>query len=183
MRNSKIRGDRSFDDRGSKYKGRGDGGDFGGSRGGFRSSSRDSFRPMHKAICAECSKPCEVPFKPSGNKPVLCSNCFAEQNESRPQRDTYSHNSARSFSPSHRPEGKSDNYMGAQKLELIVQKLDKIIEILLDNKNKPISFNDLSDKKVTKVKDIPETKKESNDKPVKAKKVVKRSVKKSSKKK
>jgi len=31
---------------------------------------------MHKAICSECGKKCEVPFKPTGDKPVLCSNCF-----------------------------------------------------------------------------------------------------------
>lgn len=31
---------------------------------------------MHKAICSECGEKCEVPFKPTGDKPVLCSNCF-----------------------------------------------------------------------------------------------------------
>ena len=33
---------------------------------------RDSARPvMHQAICSECDKECEVPFKPSGDKPVF----------------------------------------------------------------------------------------------------------------
>jgi CxxC-x17-CxxC domain-containing protein len=27
-------------------------------------------REMHKAVCAECGKDCEVPFKPSGDRPV-----------------------------------------------------------------------------------------------------------------
>jgi CxxC-x17-CxxC domain-containing protein len=31
---------------------------------------------MHKAICDECGQSCEVPFKPSGDKPIYCSNCF-----------------------------------------------------------------------------------------------------------
>jgi CxxC-x17-CxxC domain-containing protein len=31
---------------------------------------------MHKAICSECGEQCEVPFKPTGDKPVLCNNCF-----------------------------------------------------------------------------------------------------------
>lgn len=31
---------------------------------------------MHKAICSECGEKCEVPFKPTVDKPVLCSNCF-----------------------------------------------------------------------------------------------------------
>lgn len=54
--------------------GRGSGGrDF--SRGGFR--DRGSDRPaMHKAICSRCGKECEVPFKPTGIRPVFCSNCF-----------------------------------------------------------------------------------------------------------
>jgi len=31
---------------------------------------------MHKAICSECGEKCEVPFKPTGDKPVFCSKCF-----------------------------------------------------------------------------------------------------------
>ena len=38
-------------------------------------------REMHKAICGECKKECEVPFKPSndaeGNaRPVYCRDCY-----------------------------------------------------------------------------------------------------------
>lgn len=41
---------------------------------------RDSGGPsMHQAICAECGNSCEVPFKPRGDKPVYCSNCFEHQ--------------------------------------------------------------------------------------------------------
>lgn len=65
------------------------GGGRGGDRGGFR--SRPSFgggRPrfgdrgdrgpveMHKAICDNCGKECEVPFRPTSGKPVYCSSCF-----------------------------------------------------------------------------------------------------------
>jgi CxxC-x17-CxxC domain-containing protein len=52
---------------------------FGGrSRGG--AGDRDSGRPMQKydAVCAKCGKKCQVPFKPSGTKPVLCSDCFRQ---------------------------------------------------------------------------------------------------------
>ena len=34
-------------------------------------------RPMHKAVCADCGKNCEVPFRPSQDRPVYCKNCFA----------------------------------------------------------------------------------------------------------
>lgn len=37
--------------------------------------SRDT-RPMYKAVCADCGKNCEVPFRPSGDRPVYCKNCF-----------------------------------------------------------------------------------------------------------
>lgn len=44
---------------------------------GNRFNSRDSGRPqMHKAVCANCGKDCEVPFRPTSNRPVYCSNCF-----------------------------------------------------------------------------------------------------------
>ena len=34
-------------------------------------------RPMHKAVCADCGKDCEVPFRPSAGRPVYCKECFA----------------------------------------------------------------------------------------------------------
>jgi len=64
------------------------GGGFGGKkrfdndRGSFRGGDRGdrADRPtMHEAVCAECGKVCSVPFKPTGNKPVYCSNCFGKK--------------------------------------------------------------------------------------------------------
>jgi len=57
---------------------RGGGGrSFGGSN---RSDDRNGGRPsMHRAICSECGNSCEVPFKPTGSKPVFCSQCFEKQ--------------------------------------------------------------------------------------------------------
>ncbi|MFH1776428.1 MAG: CxxC-x17-CxxC domain-containing protein [Candidatus Omnitrophota bacterium] len=37
---------------------------------------------MHKATCAECKKECEVPFKPSGDRPVYCKDCFSKRRDS-----------------------------------------------------------------------------------------------------
>ena len=55
---------------------RGNGG-FGGRSGGFR---RDfGPREMHKAVCSECKKECEVPFKPTEGKPVFCKECYAKK--------------------------------------------------------------------------------------------------------
>jgi len=49
-------------------------------RGGFR-GSRDP-REMHKAICADCKNECEVPFKPSEDRPVYCGDCFRKHRKS-----------------------------------------------------------------------------------------------------
>jgi CxxC-x17-CxxC domain-containing protein len=41
----------------------------------------NSFRDriLHKAICADCNKNCEVPFKPTGDRPVYCKECFSKR--------------------------------------------------------------------------------------------------------
>ncbi len=33
-------------------------------------------RQMYPAVCASCGKETEVPFQPSGDRPVYCSDCF-----------------------------------------------------------------------------------------------------------
>lgn len=40
-------------------------------------------RVLYQAVCADCSKPCEVPFKPSGERPIYCKECFAARKASR----------------------------------------------------------------------------------------------------
>ena len=36
-------------------------------------------REMHPATCSNCGKETEVPFLPRGDRPVYCSDCFAQQ--------------------------------------------------------------------------------------------------------
>lgn len=56
------------------------GGGFGSRDGGFRGPRRDfGPREMHKAVCSECKKECEVPFKPTEGKPVFCKECYAKR--------------------------------------------------------------------------------------------------------
>ncbi|MDH5770948.1 MAG: DNA-directed RNA polymerase [Candidatus Bathyarchaeota archaeon] len=40
-------------------------------------------REMHKAVCADCGKECEVPFKPDGSKPVYCRECYSKRRPPR----------------------------------------------------------------------------------------------------
>lgn len=52
-------------------------------RGRGESSHKDFGAPktMYKAICSDCGSKTEVPFKPSGDRPVLCNNCFSQQRD------------------------------------------------------------------------------------------------------
>ncbi len=46
--------------------------------------SYGSAREMHPAVCAQCGRDTMVPFRPRGDKPVYCSDCFsAMQSPSR----------------------------------------------------------------------------------------------------
>ncbi len=48
-----------------------------------KSHSQKPSRPREgtytRAICADCKKECEVPFKPSGGRPVYCKECFSKR--------------------------------------------------------------------------------------------------------
>lgn len=59
----------------------GGGRDFGGDRrsnfrGGDSRGGDRGDREMFSAVCASCGKTCQVPFRPTGSKPVYCSDCF-----------------------------------------------------------------------------------------------------------
>lgn len=73
-----------FNKKGSRRSGEGESRGRRG-RGRERSSDRrDSGRrpDMHRVTCDRCGKECEVPFKPTSNKPVYCSDCFRKERKS-----------------------------------------------------------------------------------------------------
>jgi CxxC-x17-CxxC domain-containing protein len=39
---------------------------------------------LHKAVCADCHKDCEIPFKPTGERPVYCKECFSKRKAGNP---------------------------------------------------------------------------------------------------
>lgn len=55
---------------------------FGGNRGGDRREVT-----MHKAVCDECNKDCQVPFRPSSDKPIYCNDCFGNKRDDAPRRE------------------------------------------------------------------------------------------------
>ena len=76
------------DSRGGDSRGGSKGGDFrGGSKRGRNSDRSSDGRSrrfsrtgrnleMTKVTCNSCGDACEVPFKPTSNKPVFCRDCF-----------------------------------------------------------------------------------------------------------
>jgi len=56
---------------------RGGGGGGRGGGGGYGS------RQMYPAVCAECGQQTEVPFQPTGDRPVYCRDCFAKRSPTR----------------------------------------------------------------------------------------------------
>lgn len=59
----------------------GGGRSFGGGGRSF-GGGRDGGKPaMHQATCSECGASCELPFKPTGDRPVFCSTCFGKQQD------------------------------------------------------------------------------------------------------
>ncbi|MEN9625904.1 MAG: hypothetical protein RL557_232 [archaeon] len=118
-----MRNMRSNNNRGG-FGGKSRGNRFGGRSGGF--GDRSHFRKghdgarserriqMHDAVCNNCGKSCQVPFRPTGSKPVLCQDCF-QQNS-----------------------GSKNNFTGnvqggsGEQLNQINTKLDRILRVLQD---------------------------------------------------
>ena len=126
--------------RGSYSGGRG--GDRGGRSGGFggnRGGGRDqrSFGgkgfekgpvTMHKVTCDECGNACEVPFKPSSDKPVFCDSCFGGKRENKRGGDRFGDKRSGPSSSSNDGEMKEMRKM----LNELNMKLDVIIEFFND---------------------------------------------------
>jgi len=81
-----------------------------------------NFRQMHSATCSKCGRDCQVPFRPTEDKPVYCSDCFGKQDTARPNR-SFRNNDR----PSHRSEPSIQPQLGE-----INQKLDAILKLLTE---------------------------------------------------
>lgn len=114
------------------------------SRGSRNFGRRDRRRQeMFDAVCDECGKDCKVPFRPSGDKPIYCSDCFEKRGGRDRGRPSRRGTSKRSF----RDEGSSGSLKGVnaksiekltQSIEALNKKLNNIIELLSAKKGKPV---------------------------------------------
>lgn len=46
---------------------------------GYGARERTGPREMFPVTCAACGRPTQVPFRPTGSKPVYCEACFASR--------------------------------------------------------------------------------------------------------
>lgn len=118
------------------------------SSGGRDFKRRDFDRPqiMHKTICSNCGKECEVPFKPNGSKPVFCRECFqnnrssdSTRSENFPRRSNFEDRGNNQINkPVAEPQYR-------EQFEALNTKLDKILNLLaVEEKVKEIEVSELS---------------------------------------
>lgn len=123
-------GGRSFGgDRGGR-----DFGNRGGFKGGFGGGKDRGDREMHQATCAKCGRSCEVPFRPTGDKPVYCSDCFKNKDGMSPRRDEGKSFDRPSFNA--RPAFTEHNYK--EEFRALNDKLDKVLKLLTKDAPAPI---------------------------------------------
>jgi CxxC-x17-CxxC domain-containing protein len=148
--------------------------------GGFRNDDRGE-RSMHYAVCSDCGRDCEVPFRPMQGKPVYCNDCFrnhkdderSERSESgygRPERFEQRGSSNRFGGFRERDANRGGNEKRGgddvkKQLEALNFKMDKLIKLLSVDKvaPQPVVEEKKKDKKKVKLAK-PETKtKETKD--------------------
>lgn len=126
----------NFNDRGGNRGGGFRGGNGGGGRpsfGGNRGGDRGPVT-MHKAICDECQKSCEVPFRPSSDKPIYCNDCFSSKRGNEAPRREFNdrgpkkeYNDKPSFS---KPVGAPVNDDIKKQLSEMNSKLDRLVSAI-----------------------------------------------------
>ena len=110
---------------------------FGNRGGGFSRPGGENFRrpEMHRAICSKCGQPCEVPFRPNGQKPLYCNNCFNDQTRSAPLMRPPSFSQPQPQSqPQNAPEKRVDELK--RQIDAVQSKLDLVLQMLEASKPK-----------------------------------------------
>lgn len=115
---NKFRGNRGGD---RKFGG---GGKFGG---GNRFGGAP--RQMFATVCSTCGQSCEVPFRPTGERPVYCNNCFKSQG-GNDRGDRFSSAPKRFGGPSVSTPVNAGGSVSKAQFDMLNAKLDKILSAL-----------------------------------------------------
>ena len=125
-------------------------GGFGGRDGGrpefkkkWDGGDRNRAQTMHKATCANCGKTCEVPFRPNGEKPVYCSDCFGAMRDGgdRAPRREYNDAPRKDFGDRRESFTKPESTQAPDKridgllrsLDMVNSKLDRLMDMVRAN--------------------------------------------------
>jgi len=147
----------------------GGGGYRGGGGGGDYRRRESGPRQMHHAVCDECGNDCEVPFRPSGDKPIYCSSCFEKREGGSPRRST-----RRGGGPSSFVKSDNTNKKLLEQVNALNSKLDRILKVM-EPKQKAKPVIEKVVKKTKTKKDAPKAEKVVAKKTTK-KKVAKKST-------
>jgi CxxC-x17-CxxC domain-containing protein len=80
---------------------------------------------LHRATCSTCGQNCEVPFRPSEDRPVFCKNCF-DKNDTTAKGGRGM--GSRSFSTTVPPDPRIDDLK--KQVESLTYKVEKLIKML-----------------------------------------------------
>jgi len=96
-----------------------------------RSSNKDSGFELYEVTCDKCGVKCDIPFKPTNNKPVYCRSCFRKEGGAESRGGFESKNRFES-KPKFNEDFKTPNesQVSSEDLDKINRKLDKIMKAL-----------------------------------------------------
>lgn len=99
-------------------------------KGGFKGGKKFGPRPtLYRATCDQCRSACEVPFQPTGQRPVYCRDCFVSNDkESQFKRPSFLDKKP-SFNSTPRPSS-SNNDEVVRQLKALNNKMDQLLEAL-----------------------------------------------------
>jgi CxxC-x17-CxxC domain-containing protein len=131
--------------------------------GGFNPKDRaPRENKSYPAVCSDCGKACDVPFRPDGVKPVLCRDCYSKKAPATNMsagRDRFTSNEQRGHAPAAPAVPTVEINQIVKQLSVLEVKVNQILELIK-----------VSEKLATT---IPELAEEVKPKKVTAKKVVK----------
>ena len=83
---------------------------------------------LHRATCSVCGQNCEVPFRPSEDRPVFCKNCFDKKEAGAKGGRFDKRDGARAFSAPQIADPRIDVLQ--KQVENLSYKLDKILKLM-----------------------------------------------------
>ena len=112
-----FKGNRKFGDNGAWKRGR----------------DRDERPTLHSAICDKCHAECEVPFRPTGSKPIYCRDCFRKEDGGAPTSrfsEKRFDRSDRFEKPAYRSTPHSGNEDVVKQLKALNEKMNQLVSLM-----------------------------------------------------